>query len=188
MNLETIVRLYIQRIRPRAQAELAWFVRQATLRETIRCAALAVNSYGKRYSHQRRIKRAAMAQAHAILSGARPRIKKCTDFASLFRLIAAALEHVPGIGELYIYDTSLRIGAKLGILPEKVYLHAGTRTGARNLGLDVAKSTIRMAYLPSALRVLKPHEVEDVLCIFKDELKTSAASFRPGMVRRSWCG
>jgi hypothetical protein len=158
------------------------------LRETIRCAALAVNSYGKRYSHQRRIKRAAMAQAHAILSGARPRIKKCTDFASLFRLIAAALEHVPGIGELYIYDTSLRIGAKLGILPEKVYLHAGTRTGARNLGLDVAKSTVRMAYLPSALRVLKPHEVEDVLCIFKDELKTSAASFRPGMVRRSWCG
>jgi hypothetical protein len=188
MNLETIVRLYIQRIRPRAEAELAWFVRQPTLRETIRCAALAVNSCGKRYSHQRRIKREAIAQAHSILSGAKPRIKKCADFASLFRLIEAALEDVPGIGELYIYDTSLRIGAKLGILPEKVYLHAGTRTGARNLGLDVAKSTVRMASLPSPFRVLKPHEVEDVLCIFKDELKTSAASFRPSMVRRSWCG
>jgi hypothetical protein len=188
MNLETIVRFYIQRIRPRAQAELAWFVRQPTLRETIRCAALAINSCGKRYSHQRRIKRTAMAQAHSILSGAKPRIKKCAEFASLFGLIEAALEDVPGIGELYIYDTSLRIGAKLGILPENVYLHAGTRTGARNLGLGVARSTVRMASLPSALRVLKPHEVEDVLCIFKGELKTSAASFRPGMVRRSWCG
>jgi hypothetical protein len=188
MNLETIVRFYIQRIRPRAQAELEWFIRQPTLHDTIRCAALAVNSYGKRYSHQRRIKRAAIAQAYSILSGANPRIKKCADFASLFRLIEAALEDVPGIGELYIYDTSLRIGAKLGILPKKVYLHAGTRTGARNLGLDVAKSGVRMASLPSALRLLKPHEVEDVLCIFKDDLKTSAASFRPGMVRRSWCG
>jgi hypothetical protein len=188
MNLETIVRFYTQRIKPRAKAELAWFVRQPTLRQTIRCAALAVNSSGKRYSHQRRIKRAAIAQARSILSDAKLRMKKCSDFDSLFRLIEAALEDVPGIGELYIYDTSLRIGAKLGILPEKVYLYAGTRTGARNLGLDVAKSTVRMASLPPALRVLKPHEVEDVLCIFKDELKTSAAPLRPGLVRRSWCG
>jgi hypothetical protein len=63
---------------------------------------------------------------------------------------------VTGIGELYVYDTALRIGAKLGVFPEKVYLHAGTRIGVRNLGLDARRTALRMASLPRALRRLKP--------------------------------
>jgi hypothetical protein len=52
MDLKTIVRLYVRRIRPRAQAELDWFIRQPTLRDAIENAALARNSSGKRYSHR----------------------------------------------------------------------------------------------------------------------------------------
>jgi hypothetical protein len=40
-----------------------------------------------------------------------------------------------------------------------------------------------MASLPRALRRLKPHEVEDVLCIFKDRFGATVRG-----VRRSWCG
>ena len=32
--------------------------------------------------------------------------------------------------------SSFRIGAKINLFPTKVYLHAGTRRGARALGLD----------------------------------------------------
>jgi hypothetical protein len=48
MSLESIARIYIQRIRPRAQAEIDWFAQQLTLQEAIRNAAMAINSRGKR--------------------------------------------------------------------------------------------------------------------------------------------
>jgi hypothetical protein len=114
-------------------------------------------------------------------------IQKAHDFDDLFHLIDTALEPIPGLGELYVYDTTLRIGAKLNLFPDKVYLHAGTRLGARALGLRTA-ATLKMSELPKEFRALKPHEIEDVLCIFKDELKASAAtSVTPDIFERSWC-
>src|SRR5271156_1213742 len=136
VDLENIVRIYTLKIRPRAQAELAWFSNQPTLAAAICTAALALNSKQKRYSHQRRIERTAIRQSLAILSHFEGPIRKCADFPGLFKLIRVELLHVTGIGELYVYDTALRIGTKLGVFPEKVYLHAGTRIGVRTLGLD----------------------------------------------------
>jgi hypothetical protein len=72
-----------------------------------------------------------------------------------------------GLGELYFYDTALRIGAKLGVLPQAVYLHAGTRAGATTLGLIVDGSVLLKSELPELPQKLQPHEVEDVLCIYK---------------------
>jgi hypothetical protein len=43
-----------------------------------------------------------------------------------------------------MYDTALRIGAKLKLFPTKVYLHAGTRLGARALGLDDSAATLKV--------------------------------------------
>ncbi len=35
---------------------------------------------------------------------------------------------------------------------------------------------------------MEPHEIEDILCIFKDELKTaSAAPIAQDIVKRIWC-
>jgi hypothetical protein len=174
MNLKTIVRVYIEQIRPRAQAELDWFIRQPTLRNATENAALAKDSSGKRYSHQRRIKRAAIQKAVSLLSGASERISRSRDFAELFQLIGAVLEDVSGIGQLYIYDTSLRIGAKLKLYPKEVYLHVGARSGAQALDLD-AGPTLKMSQLPREFRSLLPHEIEDVLCVFKKEFEASAA-------------
>ena len=181
--LKTIVRTYIDRIRPRAQAEINWFAHQPSLDAAIEKAALAVNSRGKRYSHQRRIKRVAIQEALSILSNESGHIKRARTFAELFELINAALEDIPGIGELYVYDTTLRIGAKLNLFPDRVYLHAGTRLGARSLGLRTA-ATLKMSELPKEFCALKPHEIEDVLCIFKDKFAPPAAQ---DMVNRSWC-
>ena len=78
---------------------------------------------------------------------------------------------VGGLGELYVYDTALRIGAKLNLLPNKVYLHAGTRSGAEALGFDGKATVLNVSDLPRELQKLEPHEIEDVLCIFKADLK-----------------
>jgi hypothetical protein len=93
-------------------------------------------------------------------------IKDVKDFDELFVLIDKLLRPVKGIGELYIYDTSLRIGSYLGHMPKKVYLHSGTRIGARKLGYK-NKYVIEMDELPEEFQHLEPFEVEDILCIYK---------------------
>jgi hypothetical protein len=65
-----------------------------------------------------------------------------------------------------------RIGAKLSLFPEKDYLHAGT-PARRSLGLPNVP-TLSVSEFPNEFRALKSHEIEDALCIFKDEF----ASFR----------
>jgi hypothetical protein len=80
---------------------------------------------------------------------------------------------VHGIGELYVYDTALRLGAHLRLLPGEVYLHAGMRRGARALGLDHRVRSLAPTKLPTPLRRLRPYEMEDVLCIYEDWLGTA---------------
>ncbi len=72
--------------------------------------------------------------ARDLLLANKESIRNTQNFDELLVLIGGLRKSVKGIGELYIYDTSLRIGSYLGHLPEKVYLHSGTRKGARNLG------------------------------------------------------
>jgi hypothetical protein len=48
-----------------------------------------------------------------------------------------------------------------------VHLHRGTRTGARALGLDTSRSFLKPTDLPKEIRSLRPHEIEDFLCIYK---------------------
>ena len=188
-NLKAIVRAYVHRIRPRAQAELDWFSRQPSLTAAIEKAALAVNSGGKRYSHQRRLKKVALVKALRNLLNESEAMGHARDFDALFKIIRTAVKPTPGIGELYVYDTSLRIGAKLNLFPTRVYLHAGTRLGARALGLNVRDPTLTASALPREFHLLEPHELEDVLCIFKKELwAASNAIAANDVVRRSWCG
>jgi hypothetical protein len=74
------------------------------------------------------------------------------------------------LGELYVYDTSLRIGAYMGIWPQKVYLHAGTRKGAKALGFPSTARSIDPLAMPIEMSQLEPREMEDFLCIYKAHL------------------
>lgn len=170
MNLEAIVRHYISHYRPHKQTELNWFRRQSLLEAAINVAAKAENERGLRYSHQNRITRKAIQEANKLLLEKHDVLQRCKSFHELWQRIRIILETVKGLGELYIYDTALRIGAYLNLLPDRVYLHAGTRTGANAFGI-VSRHTewIDVDELPSILRELPPHEVEDILCIYKDK-------------------
>ncbi|MFQ5924161.1 MAG: hypothetical protein ACE5M4_15085 [Anaerolineales bacterium] len=186
MNLKAIVRAYIRQIRPRAEAELEWFRSQPSIKAAIEHAALAINSRGKRYSHQCRLRKKALEEVRTILLTRQSRLAKAQDFEELFDLVRSAIQDVTGIGDLYVYDTSLRLGARLNLEPTKVYLHSGTRIGARALGLDGKAESLRITELPKAFRELRPHEIEDVLCIFKDKFKKPVLDL-PGRSIRSWC-
>jgi hypothetical protein len=109
-----------------------------------------------------------LAETAGVLAEHLEEIGCAKNFAGLHALLTRLLGSRAGLGELYLYDTTLRIGAKLGFLPQAIYLHAGTRAGAEALGLPVNGKVLLKSELPTALQQLDAHEVEDVLCIYKE--------------------
>jgi hypothetical protein len=171
-TLAGVVSAYRRDYRPRARAELDYYANLPSLREAVSRAARAERPDGKRHDHQTRIRRRALQEALRILGGAS--FRAYTNFHDLHEFLSQTIGTIPGVGELMVYDTALRIGAKLGLEPEVIYLHRGTRDGAGALGLDVTRPFIELPALPGALRSLRPHEIEDCLCIYKNELRALA--------------
>jgi hypothetical protein len=171
MSFSAIVNVYIKRYRHFSIEELEFYRGQSRLRSAIELAAFAINPEGKRHAHQWRSRHTALADAKILLLANIESIQNVKSFDELINLIETLLDPVPWIGELYIYDTSFRIGAWLNLLPKKVYLHAGTREGAKALGISGKVKVIELGSLPFEFQELEPYEIEDVLCIFKDVLK-----------------
>lgn len=89
---------------------------------------------------------------------------------------------IKGIGDLTIYDTATMIGASNGVYPQKVYLHAGAKTGAKALGVKgaVVDKSVFVALCP-AFDKLTPMQIEDFLCIYKSHLQGIPKEIK-------WCG
>jgi len=171
MSLRAIVKAYIKNNRPNTLEELNWYREQPDLRSAIEYAALAINRKGKRHHHQCRLQNTTLQQARNIHLANMDAIEQTKDFDQLIGLFDVILGPVHRIGELYIYDTALRIGAKANLLPKQVYLHAGTRDGAKALGISKKAKVVEPASLPAEFKELEPYGIEDVLCIYKDILK-----------------
>jgi hypothetical protein len=89
-------------------------------------------------------------------------------FHDLFLTVEKTIGGIAGIGELMVYDTSLRIGAKVGLQPDWVDIHSGTRKGAERLGLPTDLRWLFPSQLPAGLQALSPCQVEDLLYIYKE--------------------
>ena len=97
-------------------------------------------------------------------------MRKCSSFEALHTLIEREIGGIPDIGPLTVYDVATRIGAHLQLEPEKVYLHSGTKKGARALGLGARRKSLEPAELPVEFGRLTAREIEDCLCLYKDYL------------------
>ncbi len=161
---------YVERHRPRAAQELAYFRRLPTDQEAVRRAALAELPDEKRHRHQWGIPRLALEESARRLLVSLPILRRARTFDELFDRVDALVRPIRRIGELTVYDTALRIGARFGLAPDKVYVHAGTREGALALGLDVDRRAIELGDLPRPMRRLEAREAEDLLCIYKGDL------------------
>jgi len=161
--------------------EMSHYRSAPTWRESVRraafCERLKKDGRVVRHGHQpgNRFSKELLAQAfsellHADLKGAK-------DFHDLLTRVEACIGDIRGIGELYVYDVSHRIGAclKPRLRPKFIYLHAGTRAGAKALCLDWRKDELEMSELPAAIRRLTPEQVEDFLCRCRDEFPSLKA-------------
>jgi hypothetical protein len=167
--LQAIADHYIEHYRRPAERELDYFRLLPREEDAVSKAALAQRPNGRRHPHQYRVASAALQESRRRLLDNLPALRKASSFGELFELVKAMIGPIPGIGELAVYDMALRIGARLGLEPVKIYLHAGTRAGAKALGLAYQGDAIELAELPAELQILAAREIEDVLCIYKDD-------------------
>jgi hypothetical protein len=153
-----------------------------SIEEVIKLAAQAVDEKGNRHPHQRRLQKKTLDAAKKKLLANVSKIIGKNNFDSLHSLIDELLKNeVFGAGVLYRYDTTFRIGIRLGIYPKNVYLHAGTKDGAIALGFYTrGKKFLEMSELTEKYKEFekfnKAYQIEDFLCIELDALRKLATS------------
>ncbi len=167
-GLRAIVDDYIRRFRRHARAEMRFYAGQPTLADAVRVAAGCVRADGKRHPHQYRIPAASLQKAVRRLQ--RVDLAAAETFDELHELIADAIADVYMLGPLTVYDIAHRLGAFLDREPTRVYLHRGTRDGARALDLGRGRLALDLDELPREFHRLTAAEAEDCLCIYKAQI------------------
>ena len=145
----------------------------------------------RRHPHQRRLSSKALRTGVKALHEIEGQLKAARRFHVLHSLVEQAFKPIRGLGELAAYDTADRIRLALGLESEHViYLHAGARVGARRLAGGRLENESAWGILkrdvPKGLRKLSTHEIEDVLCIYKDDFFVPPDEFEPKGPCRSW--
>jgi hypothetical protein len=110
--------------------------------------------------------------------------KKLFDIKSFHDLIMFISQNqkIYKNAQLTIYDICLRLGAKMNLEPENVYLHAGALRGFKALNNSLELNELKIfpdknikyalfEKFPDIMKKqLSPNEIEDFLCIYKDKL------------------
>ena len=134
--------------------------------KVIEIAASAVDTANRLHSHQYRVGKKVLAKFGERLLEAASEVTAAKNFDSIYSAIES--KKIDRVGDLTIYDTALRIAySKPGCMPDKIYLHTGTRTGVRNIVPKLAnRKYILKSDLPAVLSNsdLTPAELEDLLC------------------------
>ncbi|MEQ8194970.1 MAG: hypothetical protein RIB59_10825, partial [Rhodospirillales bacterium] len=120
---------------------------------------------GKRHNHLRRLTPEALKKGHQHLQKNELTLKNSNSFKEIHNVTVSISKKIHGLGEMWAYDTAFAIGAHIQQLPKLIYLHRGTRTGARKiLNKTNLGSSLKRSDLPPELWKLECYELEDFLC------------------------
>lgn len=161
---------YVNNCSREAKEELGYFSDQPNLVRAIRAAAEATID-GKRHPHQRRIPGKTLKYFGRALSRRRKALRACKAFPELMKISHKVAQGFWSHSKLTVYDTTLRIGAHLSIMPDRIYLHAGVKEGAKALGLSGSPGFLMRSQLPKEFQELDCWEIEHCLCLYKKQLK-----------------
>ncbi len=158
----------------RALSDLETAVKSAALAEDIVGKSYGKDRDGKvrRHGHQRRIKRSVLEHARRVLVSKYniEKLRFCRSFEQIFELLARCCDQTAGTGPLYIYDTALRIGAFSKKCRTKYICKQVPCWAPESWVLGQKKSALPMSAFQKHLHRLTPYEVEDFLCIYKNQL------------------
>ncbi len=171
-DCKAIIRLYRERVAKCPDTLLNECKGIKDIDAKIKHAALSRTKENKKHRHQWRLSDDDLAEfsKQLLKKNAKARIINAKSFDDLLKVVAGC--KVKGVGPLAIYDVALRLGYDR-LLPGKIHLHAGTRVGAKNLfGADYVrgKGVLERTDFPKPFQGLECWELENLLCVCKDEL------------------
>jgi hypothetical protein len=169
MNLRTDIAEYKENAFRRLQT-IERFYQSLSLNQAIEYAASAADPEGKINPHQRRIGKKRLRHSAKIIKNYTSDIKRAKSFADLFVVTEVIKEENKGLGDLWSYDTALRIAFNRGrsFNPQSVFVQAGVIKGVKKIfpTLRMTTRTLPVAKFPKLLQRLEPFEIENFLCIW----------------------
>lgn len=172
-SLQGIIDDYQTNYGCRVREEARYFGdKRLSIEEAVRRAARSELKGGHIHDHQRRPGRKVMQRCVTALAGHDEIFTEPRNFAAVHASVERILAPVEGAGELIVYDIAERIGWRLGLEPDEVYLHRGTREGAQMLRPQLRGKTANVTDLPPELGQLSPAHIENLLCIYKAALRS----------------
>lgn len=170
-SLDALIDRYLKNEALDADAEARFFGdKSLSVAGAIQRAARSLFQ-GKLHPHQHRLGYERMRDCASVLRRHVQALAAASDFAVLHEALERILRPVRGYGALAIYDIAERIGWHLGLEPEHVYLHSGTRDGALVLDPSIRGRRIDLSALPPEIGRLTPAQAENFLCIYKGGLQ-----------------
>lgn len=167
-----IVQKFLKEKKDKLHQDLEWYSqkKQPDFESAFREAVHARTEKQKRERHQARLPKSVIPKAYRTLLPLMKQLEEARTWDEIFTLIDGALSPIRGAGDLYIYDTALRIGVYRDIYPDKVYLQSGARRGAIKLDKDLRARCYPLSKFGNAFQCLQPVEMENLLCTFRSSL------------------
>jgi hypothetical protein len=170
-TLSALVRYFLLVEAPKGAAEIAHWQR-VSLPVVLSDAGRGNDHTGKRHPHLTRLQTSALLEARRRLMSNQDLFRSCRSFHEVLETVRRLTDDICGYEEMAEYDTAMVVGAHLGLLPERIYLHRGTRQGAANMGFAVRhREYLELTELPDGLAVLEPYQIEDFFCLFESVLR-----------------
>ncbi|AEV31533.1 hypothetical protein [Owenweeksia hongkongensis] len=178
-NLKMMVDEYLKSNHISWRFKVIEFYKGLPTEEILKKACLAKTHIGKMDSHQRRVGKEKCKEGLRIMMTKESEVWKAKTFEGLKQVTDSIASVTHGLGPLWSYDTALRIGFKMNVFPDRVYVQSGVSDGIKNLlGKDFYKNLPRnrghkyclRENLPKELHGMEPALIENFLCIYKTQL------------------
>ena len=164
-----VIAHYKRHVKRAFESEMDWYASAPNLVCAIRRAAHSRFNH-KICMHQRRLGAALLAKAGELLVVQQHAIAQAAavGFSDLLQVVA---QHSPkGCGTLFHYDVSVRLAHHLKLDVLAVYLHAGTRVGAKRWQPDRRHGPTLAPDLVARFRGLSCDHIENLLCIYAQHI------------------
>jgi len=140
------------------------------LKDAITYAASGLNANGRINSHQRRLGVKTLRKSARIMESLYPAIQKKTSFAGIFEITEAVKSEMKGLGDLWSYDTALRIAFNRGekYYPQSVFIQQAVTKGIKRIfpKMTINNRSLPSSAFPKAIQQLQPYEIENFLCVW----------------------
>jgi hypothetical protein len=150
--------------------ELERFFKSLSFHSAIEYAASGVTPHRKIHPHQRGIGVKQLRQSATLLKKYTPVIRKARSFANLLVITEAVKSDLKGLGDLWSYDTTLRMAFNRGktFYPQAVFVQKAVMKGIKKIfsQMPVKQRTLPLKIFPKELQSLKPFEIENFLSVW----------------------